>query len=116
VCHHTANSFNILPLFSFIIVSTLQESTTIVLKGSSASGALRGASKFLVNKKVDEYALLSKDKGGGGPPGGGGGGGGGNKESGHGGPPSGGGDGKHFILFSFRVLYYLLSYILFLTA
>ena len=84
----------LLPLLS--TSSTLQESTSIVLKGSSAS-SLRGASKFLV-KKVDEYALLSKDKGGGGP---GGGGGGDNKESRHGGPPSGGpgggGDGKHFI-------------------
>lgn len=101
VCHHTANSFNILPLFSLSSCLSLQESTSIVLKGSSAS-SLRGASKFLVNKKVDEYALLSKD---GGPPGGGGG---DNKGSGHGGPPSGGpgggGDGKHFILYLYGIV------------
>lgn len=101
-CISCVSPHNILPLFSLSSCLSLQESSSIVLKGS---GGLRGASKFLV-KKVDEYALLSKDKGGGGPPGGGGGG--DNKGSsgpgGGGGPPSGGpaggGDGKHFILCS----------------
>ena len=72
------------------------------MKGSSS---LRGASKFLVkNKKVGEYALLSKDKG---APGGGGGGGG--PPSGGGGP-GGGDDGK-----CTRMVLYLQSHILFLT-